>query len=160
VVVGVAAVALTGWQRLDPIVALAVAANIVFTGYTLLKRSAQGLLDRSLGSEQLQAIEAVLEPHRAAGIAFHALRTRAAAGRSFVSLHVLVPGAWTVQRAHELAERIEHEIAAAVPGSVVFTHVEPLEDPASYTDTALDRAAQSNAGSERIEEPRGASGRA
>ena len=142
VVVAVGAVAVTGWTRLDPVVALAVAANIVFTGYSLIKRSAQGLLDRSLDDVQLQAIEAVLQPQRAAGIVFHALRTRAAAGRSFVSLHVLVPGAWTVQRAHDLAERIEHDIAAAVPGAAVFTHVEPLEDPASYSDASLERPVQ------------------
>jgi cation diffusion facilitator family transporter len=141
VVVAVGAVAVTGWERLDPVVALAVAANIVFTGYTLIKRSALGLLDRSLGADQLQAIDKALAPHRAAGIEFHALRTRAAAGRSFVSLHVLVPGAWTVQYAHDIAEGVERDIATAVPGAVVFTHVEPLEDPASYADTALDRHA-------------------
>jgi cation diffusion facilitator family transporter len=139
VVVAVGAVAVTGWERLDPLIALAVAANIVFTGYSLVKRSAQGLLDRSLGADQVRAIESALQPHRAAGIGFHALRTRSAAGRSFISLHVLVPGAWSVLRAHDLAERIEREIAAAVPGSAVFTHVEPLEDPASYLDTSLER---------------------
>ena len=140
VVVAVGAVATTGWTRLDPAVALAVAANIVFTGYSLIKRSAQGLLDRALGDEQLRAIDAALQPHRDAGIVFHALRTRAAAGRSFVSLHVLVPGAWTVQRAHDLAERIEQDIAVAVPGATAFTHVEPLEDPLSYADTSLERS--------------------
>jgi len=140
VVVAVGAVAATGWTRLDPAVALAVAANIVFTGYSLIKRSAQGLLDRALGDEQLRAIDAALQPHRDAGIVFHALRTRAAAGRSFVSLHVLVPGAWTVQRAHDLAERIEQDIAVAVPGATAFTHVEPLEDPLSYADTSLERS--------------------
>jgi divalent metal cation (Fe/Co/Zn/Cd) transporter len=127
-------VALTGWNALDPLIALAVAANIVFTGFSLVKRSALGLLDRSLDAAQIAAINGVLDRHRGEGIEFHALRTRAAAGRSFVSFHVLVPGAWTVQRAHDVAEVIEREVAAAVPGAWVFTHAEPLEDPASYED--------------------------
>jgi len=140
VVVAVGAVALTQWNWLDPVIALAVAANIVFTGFSLVRRSALGLLDRSLPGEQRAAIESLLQKHCADGIDFHALRTRAAAGRSFVSVHLLVPGAWTVQRAHELAEEVEREIAAAVPGASVFTHTEPREDPSSYEDIALDRA--------------------
>jgi cation diffusion facilitator family transporter len=139
VVVAVGAVALTQWNWLDPLIALAVAANIVFTGFSLVRRSALGLLDRSLPGEQRTAIEAVLARHRAAGIDYHALRTRAAAGRSFVSVHLLVPGAWTVQQAHDLAEQIEHEIAAAVPGASAFTHTEPREDPSSYEDITLNR---------------------
>jgi len=140
VVVAVGAVALTQWNWLDPVIALAVAANIVLTGFSLVRRSALGLLDRSLPGEQRAAIESLLQKHRADGIDFHALRTRAAAGRSFVSVHLLVPGAWTVQRAHELAEEVEREIAAAVPGASVFTHTEPREDPSSYEDITLDRA--------------------
>jgi cation diffusion facilitator family transporter len=140
VVLGVGAVALTGWNALDPIIALVVAGNIVFTGFTLVKRSALGLLDRSLEAEQLAAITAVLDRRRSEGVDFHALRTRAAAGRSFISFHVLVPGAWTVQRAHDVAEAIEREVAAAVPGASVFTHAEPLEDPASYDDDLAPRS--------------------
>jgi cation diffusion facilitator family transporter len=140
VVVAVGAVALTEWNWLDPIIALLVAANIVFTGFSLVRRSALGLLDRSLPGEQRATIESLLQRHRDQGIDFHALRTRAAAGRSFVSVHLLVPGAWTVQQAHDVAERIEGEIAAAVPGVSVFTHTEPREDPSSYDDIALDRA--------------------
>ncbi len=142
VVLGVGAVALTGWNALDPIIALVVAGNIVFTGFTLVKRSALGLLDRSLEADQLAAIAAVLDRRRGEGIEFHALRTRAAAGRSFISFHVLVPGAWTVQRAHDVAEAIEREVAAAVPGASVFTHAEPLEDPASYDDDLAPRPSE------------------
>jgi cation diffusion facilitator family transporter len=145
VVVAVAAVAFTGWNRLDPVVALAVAANIVFTGFSLIKRSALGLLDRSLDADQRAAIEAVLERHRGNGIEFHALRTRAAAGRSFASMHVLVPGDWTVKRAHDLADSIEHEIAAALPGTTGFTHIEPRDDPSSYDDIPLDRTSAADA---------------
>ncbi len=86
-----------------------------------------------------QAIEAVLMAFRARGIGFHAVRTRRAARRSFVSMHVLVPGDWTVQRAHDLAEEIEARIRGAVPSATVFTHLEPKDDPASYDDMRLDR---------------------
>jgi cation diffusion facilitator family transporter len=139
VVAAVAMVALTGWTTLDPLIALAVAANIVRTGFALVRRSALGLLDRSLPADQRAVVERLLERHRADGIEFHALRTRAAAGRSFISMHLLVPGDWTVQRAHDQAEAIEHEIAAAVAGASVFTHIEPREDPVSYQDLDLDR---------------------
>jgi cation diffusion facilitator family transporter len=139
VVVAVALVALTGWTMLDPLIALAVAANIVRTGFALVRRSALGLLDRSLPAEQRAQVEALLERRRAEGIEFHALRTRAAAGRSFISMHLLVPGDWTVQRAHDMADAIELDIATAVPGASVLTHIEPREDPASYQDLDLDR---------------------
>jgi cation diffusion facilitator family transporter len=138
VIVGVAAVALTGWQRLDPLIALVVAANIVRTGVQILRRSAVALLDRSLPQEELDAIAAVLQKH-AAPIEFHALRTRQAGARRFVSLHVLVPGEWSVSRGHGLLEEIERDLRAALPNATVFTHLEAVEDPASYEDVALDR---------------------
>ena len=145
VVVAVALVALTGWLWLDPVIALGVAANIVWTGVRLVRRSVLGLLDHALPDADRRAIEAVLDSFRAQGIDFHALRTRAAAGRSFVSLHVLVPGAWTVQRGHDVLEEIESQLCAAVRSASVFTHLEPIEDPASYRDEALDREAGPNA---------------
>jgi cation diffusion facilitator family transporter len=141
VIAGVAAVAATGWLWLDPLLALAVAANILWWGVRLMRRSALGLLDRALPEADRRAIDAALEPYRAQGIEFHALRTRAAAGRSFVSMHVLVPGAWSVQRGHDAVEEIEEKVRAAVPGATVFTHLEPREDPASYRDVRLDRHA-------------------
>jgi cation diffusion facilitator family transporter len=139
VVVGVAAVAATGWLQLDPAIALAVAAHILWEGYKILRRSALGLLDSALPDADRQAIEAVLMAFRERGIGFHAVRTRGAAHRSFVSMHVLVPGDWTVQQAHDVAEEIEARVRAAVPGATVFTHVEPKDDPASYDDMRLDR---------------------
>jgi cation diffusion facilitator family transporter len=139
VVVGVAAVAATGWLWLDPAIALAVAAHILWEGYKLLRRSLVGLLDPALPEAERQAIEAVLMEFRARGIGFHAVRTRRAARRSFVSLHVLVPGDWPVQRAHDLAEEIEARIRGTVPSASVFTHLEPRDDPASYDDMRLDR---------------------
>ena len=141
VVVAVIAVGASGWNWLDPVIALVVAANIVFTGVSLLRRSAFGLMDEALPPERVRKIEEVLGRYRGQGIDFHAIRTRAAAGRSFVSMHVLVPGAWTVKEGHDLVERIEHEVATTAPGTTVFTHLEPREDPASYRDESLDRHA-------------------
>jgi cation diffusion facilitator family transporter len=142
VLVGVAAVAATGWQWLDPLLALAVAANIVWTGWKLLQRSAEGLMDAALPAEQHQAVVQVLERHRGDGLDYHALRTRQAGARQFVSVHVLVPGAWTVARGHDLAERIEVEIRDLLPRATVTTHIEPLEDAASWHDVGLDRQPQ------------------
>jgi cation diffusion facilitator family transporter len=139
VVVGVALVALTGWLWLDPVIALAVAAHIVWAGVGIVRRSVVGLLDRALPETERRAIEAALDGFRSQGIEFHALRTRAAAGRSFVSMHVLVPGAWSVKRGHDVVEEIEDRVRKAVPSASVFTHLEPLEDPASYGDERLDR---------------------
>ncbi len=139
VVAGVLAVGITGWDRLDPIIAICVALNILWTGYGLMRRSVQGLLDRSVAPTARDAIRKVLAVYETDGIAFHALRTRQAAGRSFVSVHVLVPGAWSVQRGHDLVERIEADIRAAVAGAWVITHLEPAEDPVSLADEALDR---------------------
>jgi cation diffusion facilitator family transporter len=140
VVVGIALVAATGWQRLDPIIALAVAVNIVVTGISLMRRSMLGLLDTALPVEDREKVGTILARYRQdRGIETHALRTRMAGSRAFVAVHVLVPGEWTVHDGHQLLEEIEDEIREAIPGSSVFTHLESLEDPASYSDTELDR---------------------
>lgn len=139
VVAGVAAVALTGWLWLDPLIALAVAANIVWSGVRLVRRSLLGLLDRALPAHDRQALIQVLDRYRLQGIDFHALRTRQAGARSFVSVHVLVPAEWSVARGHDLAHEIDDEICKALPGATVSTHVEPLGHPESYRDIDLDR---------------------
>ncbi len=139
VIVGVAAVALTGWLWLDPIIALLVAVNIVWAGTQLLRRSALGLIDTALPVDDLVKIDGVLARYRSDGVAFHALRTRQAGMRRFVSVHVLVPGTWTVLEGHRLAEQIEQDLRAALANATVFTHIEPLEDPSSWDDTQLDR---------------------
>jgi cation diffusion facilitator family transporter len=139
VVAGVFAVQLTGWLILDPLIALAVAANIVWTGTRLLRDSAYGLLDTALPADDQQQISRVLAPYRERGIGIHALRTRAAGQRRFVSLHVLVPRRWSVQAGHDLCERIEAGIRDALPMTTVFTHLEPIEDPVSHQDQDLDR---------------------
>jgi cation diffusion facilitator family transporter len=139
VVLGVGVVALTGWLHLDPIIALIVAANILRTGWQLLNRSIRGLLDAALPTEEQDAIKKVLDQYESQGIQYHALRTRQAGTRSFISLHVLVPGDWTVQCGHDLLEHLERDIRAAVPGAQLFTHLEPQGDPAAWEDIALDR---------------------
>ncbi len=131
--------ALTGWTILDPIIALAVAAQIVWTGIQLLRRSALGLLDSALDPGEQAAVREVLARYEGPEVRFHAVRTRLAGARRFVSMHVLVPGGWTVQRGHDLLERIEAEVRGALPHATVFTHLEALEDPASWQDQGLDR---------------------
>ena len=136
---GVGAVAITGWQRLDPLVALLVAANIVWTGVGIVRRSIGGLMDSALGAKDVTIVRQVLDGYAAGGVQFHALRTRQAGAQKFVSVHVLVPGEWTVQRGHELLERIEGDIRRALPDAVAFTHLESLDDPASWEDESLER---------------------
>lgn len=139
VIVGVALVAVTGVERLDPLIALVVAANIVFTGIGLLRRSIDGLMDRSLPSESQAAINRVIQAYTSGEVTFHALRTRRAGSRSFISFHVLVPGSWTVHAGHTLLEELERDLRQAVPGATVFTHLEPIDDPESFADTSLER---------------------
>ena len=139
VVLGVVMVQLTGWLVLDPLIGLVVAANIVWTGFRLLRDTAEGLLDRALPPEDQEVISRILSRYERQGIRFHALRTRAAGQRRFVSMHVLVPGLWTVQQGHDLSEKIEGEVAEALPQSTFFIHIEPSEDPASFEDQSLDR---------------------
>lgn len=137
---GVGLVALTGWEWLDPIVALLVAANIIWTGIRIMRSSVLGLMDTALPEEERAAIAKILDAHSANGIQFHALRTRQSGARRFVSFHVLVPDTWTVLEGHHLLEKIEADIRRALPDITVFTHLEPLGDPASFDDTKLDRS--------------------
>lgn len=139
VVLGIFLVKLTGWLVLDPIIALVVAANIVWAGLRLLRETGSALLDASLPKEDMNIITSILDKYEPQGIQFHALRTRLAGTRRFVSFHVLVPGAWTVLQGHDLCEAIELAIIQALPGTNVTTHLEPLEDPASWNDHELDR---------------------
>ena len=139
VLVGVLLVQWTGYLILDPVIALIVAANIVWAGIRLLRDTGAGLLDPSLPAEDQALIQSVLAPYKGDDIVFHALRTRGAGARRFISLHVLVPGEWTVRRGHDLCEEIEMAIREALPDTTVFTHLEPLEDPIAWEDVGLDR---------------------
>lgn len=129
VIAGVALVAVTGVQVLDPIVAILVALQIVATAWRLLARSVTGLMDASLPREDVALIEGILGRFEERGAQWHALKTRAAGSRRFVSVHVLVPGDWTVERGHDLARALEEEIERALEKTTVFTHLEPLDDP-------------------------------
>jgi cation diffusion facilitator family transporter len=140
VVAGVALVAATGWLVLDPLVALAVALHIVWTGVTLMRRSLAGLLDAAIPPDELAEIERVFaEYRRRYAMEFHALRTRQAGARRFVSFHLLVPDAWSVAQAHQLSEEVEERIRSLVPNAILFTHIEPISHPSSYDDIRLDR---------------------
>jgi len=139
VIAAVSLVWLTDWLWLDPVIALIVAANIIRTGWQLIRRSASGLMDASLPVEKRQQIETVLAGYRQQGLDFHALRTRQAGRRTFVTLHVLVPGHWTVRQGHEWAERIEADIRTALSHAHVTTHIEPIGDPVAMIDQGLDR---------------------
>ncbi|HMV98226.1 MAG TPA: cation diffusion facilitator family transporter [Anaerolineales bacterium] len=139
VLAGVGLVVLTGWERLDPIVAFVVAGNIIWSGFRIVRMSALGLMDTALEPDEQKLVKNVLNSYAKNNVEYHALRTRQSGARRFVSVHILVPGKWTVQRGHRLLESIESDIRKALPNVTVFTHLESLNDPASWDDTNLDR---------------------
>lgn len=134
VIIGVGAVALTRWQPLDSIVAILAAINILWSGYSILRDSANGLMDTALPQEDLDTIDEVLSKYKCQGVEFHAVRTRQSGVIKFVNMHVLVPNKWTVEHGHTLLNEIEAELKESLPNSSVFTHLEPLHDPTSYAD--------------------------
>ncbi len=142
VLIGIVAVSFTGWQILDPVIAIFVAINIVWAGVKLLRRSVQGLMDTAIDPEHRQSVQRVLTHYEAEGVHHHALRTRQAGGRNFVEFHVLVPDWWSVKQGHTMLEHLESDIRRAVPQVTVFTHLEPDNDPASWQDVELDRVIQ------------------
>lgn len=137
VLVGLGLVHFTGWTILDPILALLVAANIVWTAVDLLIRSFHGLMDHALPESEQQQVRAAIEALLSPGIFFHALRTRQAGPRKFVDFHLLVPGSWTVERAHSLGEQIEQAVRDAVPGAETTVHIEPVELESAWDDSHL-----------------------
>ena len=141
VIVAVALVYFTGWLILDPIIGLLVAVNIVWSGVQLMRRSAMGLMDSALSPAEVAEIDKTLRPFREQGIEFHALRTRQAGTRRFMSVHVLMPGTWTIKHGHQVADSIESALSRALPGMVASTHLEPLDAPSSMADQTLDRDA-------------------
>ncbi len=138
VLVGLLLVRFTGWLWLDPLAAILVALHISWVGAGILRASMRGLLDAALPSDEISQIRQVLAGFERDGIAFHALRTRSSGSRRFVSVHVLVPGAWTVQAGHDLLERVERALRETAPKTTVITHLEPREDPCSYDDQSID----------------------
>ena len=134
VIGGLIVVAISGWTVLDPIVALLVAVNIIWTAIDLLRRSVNGLMDAALPDAEQQIIMSVMAQYRTKQVNFHALRTRQAASRRFVSVHILVPGKWTVHDAHHLAEDFESDLRAALGDAIIQTHLEPIDDEISMID--------------------------
>ena len=140
VIAGVALVFATGWLRLDPLIAIAVAVHILWTGFGLMRRSVRGLLDPAISAEDQRELTKLFNEYaRRYGVTFHALRTRQAGARRFVTFHMLVPDEWTVAQAHRLSEEIEARMRAMVPNAAIVVHIEPISDPASYDDQELDR---------------------
>lgn len=139
VIAAVATVALTGWLRLDPLIALAVAGYIAWTGIGLIRQSVRGLMDYALPAEETARVTTILDRYAARGVTYHALRTRQAGRRRFITFHLLVPGAWSVEYGHAVLEEIEAEIRGAVPLANVLGHLEPVEHGSSYEDMELDR---------------------
>ncbi|GDX31932.1 transporter [Actinomycetes bacterium] len=138
VFIGVGLVALTGWLPLDSIVAIAVGLNILWTGFGLARICVHGLMDRALNAADeasvIDVLNSFVSQYSQGELAFHALKTRASGQQRFISMHVLVPGRWTVEAGHDLVEKVESAIAIALPGSQIQTHLEPIEDPRSYDD--------------------------
>ena len=139
VITAVALVALTGWWWLDPLIGLLLGLHIVATGVTLVRESLLGLMDTGLPAPQLEVIRTTLAKYAPESVQYHALLTRRAAARRFMSVHLLMPGTWSISRGHDLAERIEADLRKAVPGLVVLTHLEPDDDPVSWQDVELER---------------------
>jgi cation diffusion facilitator family transporter len=137
VLLGLSLVWLTGIQMLDPLIALAVAANILWTGFDLIRRSFDGLMDHALPPQEQAAVRSAIERHLEPNMDYHALRTRRAGRRRFVDFHLLVPGRLTVQEAHTLTGRIEESVRGVLPDLEVSVHIEPIEDRSSWRDSAL-----------------------
>lgn len=132
VLVGVLLVAVTGWLPLDPIVALLVGLNIIWTGSRLVSASLDGLLDHAMNEEELGRLRSVLHEYVTDEVHFHSIRTRVAGHLTFIDMHMLVPGGWTVQQSHDRVEEIENRLRQEFGGAEILMHVEPIEDPASY----------------------------
>ena len=142
VLVGIVLVWATGYLRLDPIIALLVAANILYTGYRLLRALGPRVDGCGIATKRAERDKSILDSYQEQGVKYHALRSRQAAARKFLAVHLLVPGSWTVVRGHQLAERVERQVLTAIPNANIVTHIEPIEDPASMEDAPLDRQVQ------------------
>ena len=139
VIVGIGAIALTGWQPLDPIIAILIGIHIMVSGWQLVRGAVLGLMDTALPEEELAQITAVLQQTLPPNVSYHALRTRQSGRQRFVSVHIQVPGAWTVQEGHTLLEKVEQAVRQELAPITILTHLEPIEDPVSWEDIQLNR---------------------
>jgi cation diffusion facilitator family transporter len=124
------------WYVLDPLMAIAVAVHIVYTGVDLLRRSIHGLMDASLPDEELQRIDQVLRAALPAEATYRALRTRKAGMRRFIEFDLLIPGATRVSDAHGLCDALEAALGAQLAHASVTIHVEPREQTAAEATQA------------------------
>lgn len=137
VVGGLGLVALTGWTPLDPLLALAVGLNILWTGFKLVRRSFDGLMDRAWPTAELAAVREVIRSALPPDTDFHLLRTRQAGRRKFLDFHLLVNGGMSVRDGHAVAHRVEAAVRAVVPEVEVTVHVEPIDEQASWEELKL-----------------------
>ncbi|MDB5375505.1 MAG: cadmium transporter [Belnapia sp.] len=125
VVIGVGLVALTGILWLDPLLAALTALNILWSGSRLVRESVGGLMDEAVEPGLLARIRTVVSDNGDGAIEAHDLRTRHAGRLTFIEFHLVVPGAMTVEVAHEICDRIEAALKAEVEGASISIHVEP-----------------------------------
>ena len=137
VLVGIVLVWMSGWSWLDPVIAIAVGINILFTGYGLVKESTEGLMDASLPERDNERLRMILTRRAGAGIAFHQMRTRVSGARQFMDFHLLVPDDWSVKQGHDFLEDLSDEIVAEFPRMNVTGHIEPINDPRSYAHEGM-----------------------
>lgn len=134
VIVAVIAVWVTGWERLDPIIAFVMGLNILRIGWKLVNSAASALMDESWPAEEQQRLADILAGFKSSQVDLHGLRTRHSGTRRFADVHVLVPGEWTVNRGHDTVEDIENAVREAFPECTLSVHLEPIEDPRAYGD--------------------------
>jgi len=125
VVAGFALVAVTGWLILDPLVAIAVALNILWSGWKLLHQSADGLMDRAVSDAERAQISAIVTANGEGALEAHDLKTRHAGSATFIEFHLVVPRAMTVEESHDICDRIERAIRHEIEGALITIHVEP-----------------------------------
>jgi cation diffusion facilitator family transporter len=139
VLIGLVIVYATRLYILDPIIAIIVGLNIISAGFSIVQKSLSGFMDSSIGKEYLDFVKNIFAEYKSQKIEFHGMRTRQSGSRKFITFHMLVPGAWSVQQAHSLSEEVEKKIRSSIPQVTITIHIEPLEDPVSWEDTELDR---------------------
>ncbi|MCE5314777.1 MAG: cation diffusion facilitator family transporter [Armatimonadota bacterium] len=121
---GLILIEFSGLQIVDPIVALGVAATILWVAYSLTRESANMLLDRRLPTEEIRILEeAVMGTPKVVG--YHKLRTRKSGSAREIDFHLIVPAAMPVMEAHNIAQKIENKMRARLPNTTVVTHIEP-----------------------------------
>ena len=137
VLAGIVLVWLTGWDWLDPVIAIAVGVNILFAGYALVQESTAGLMDVSLPEEDNERLRAILSSRAGAEVGFHLMRTRVSGTRQFMEFHLLVPDEWSVKQGHDFLEDLSDEIVSEFPRMTVTGHIEPINDARSYSHADL-----------------------